>query len=140
MKTSTNTYRGTNHPGDLHEFLDQAIPEQTETKRILARSKLIPPNTLDLPEWEPVRRWSTPSGKERTEDRGTGHDEDRRRLGSTWIYGTRRTNSRGTKSPQKSSACWTKTKPPPERRERDRNKPAQQARTLPTPTSPEPGC
>lgn len=63
MKAATYAYRGTNHPGDLHEFLDQAIPEQTETKRILARSKLIPPNTLDLPEWEPVRRWSTLQGK-----------------------------------------------------------------------------
>ena len=58
MRSSTNTYRGTNHPSDLHEFLDRALLRETETKRILASSRLIPPNTLDLPEWEPIRRWS----------------------------------------------------------------------------------
>jgi hypothetical protein len=56
MRTSSNAYRDTKHPGDLHEFLDRALLEETETERILARSPLIPPNTLDLPEWEPVMR------------------------------------------------------------------------------------
>ena len=65
MKAATYAYRGTNHPGDLHEFLDRAIPEQTETQRILTRvSPLIPPNTLDLPEWEPIMRWSIIQGKD----------------------------------------------------------------------------
>ena len=58
MRTSSNAYRHTKHPGDLHEFLDRALLEQTETERILARSTLIPPNTLNLPEWEPIMRWS----------------------------------------------------------------------------------
>ena len=32
MVSSTNTYRGTNHPDDLHEFLDRAILNQMETR------------------------------------------------------------------------------------------------------------
>ena len=64
MKAATYAYRGTKHPGDLHEFLDRAIPEQTETQGILASSPLIPPNTLDLPEWEPIIRWSILRGKD----------------------------------------------------------------------------
>ena len=64
MKTSTYTCRGTKHPGDLHEFLDRAILEQTETERILASSPLILLNTLDLPELEPIIRWSILQGKD----------------------------------------------------------------------------
>ena len=58
MKTSSNAYRDTNHPDDLHEFLDRALLDETETRRIRANSRLIPPNTLDLPEGEPIMRWS----------------------------------------------------------------------------------
>ena len=58
MRSSSNAYRYTNHPGDLHEFLDRALLDQTETRGIMASSRLIPPNTLDLPEWDPIMRWS----------------------------------------------------------------------------------
>ena len=58
MKTSSNAYRDTNHPGDLHEFLDRALLDETETRRIRANSRLIPPNTLDLPDGELIMRWS----------------------------------------------------------------------------------
>ena len=58
MRISSNAYRDTKHPGDLHEFLNRALLEETETRRIIARSPLIPPDTLDLPEWEPIIRWS----------------------------------------------------------------------------------
>ena len=64
MKTSSNAYRDTAHPGDLHEFLDKALLEETETRRIIARSPLIPPDTMDLPEWEPVMRWSVLQGRD----------------------------------------------------------------------------
>ena len=63
MKAATYTCRGTKHPGDLHEFLDRALLEQTEAQQILASSPLIPLNTLNLPEWEPIIRWSILQGK-----------------------------------------------------------------------------
>ena len=58
MESSSNAYRDTNHPGDLNEFLDRAILNQMETRGITASSRLIPPNTLDLPEDELIMRWS----------------------------------------------------------------------------------
>ena len=64
MRTSSNAYRDTTHPGDLHEFLDRAILEKKETERITQRSPLIPPDTLDRPEWEPVMRWSVLQGRD----------------------------------------------------------------------------
>ena len=47
MKAATYAYRGTNHPGDLHEFLDRTLLEQTDAQGILASSPLIPTNTLN---------------------------------------------------------------------------------------------
>ena len=65
MRTSSNAYRDTKHPGDLNEFLNRALLSKTETEQILANSPLIPPNTLDLPEWEPIMRWSILQRKDR---------------------------------------------------------------------------
>jgi hypothetical protein len=58
MKSSSNAYRNTNHPDELHEFLNRAILDQMETRGITVNSELIPPNTLDLPEGEVIMRWS----------------------------------------------------------------------------------
>ena len=58
MESSSNAYRDTNHPGDLNEFLDRAILNQMETRGITASSRLIPPDTLDLPEYALIMRWS----------------------------------------------------------------------------------
>ncbi len=63
MKSSSNAYKGTNHPDDLHEFLDRAILEQTEARGITKNSQLIPPNTLDLPQGELIMRWSIIQGR-----------------------------------------------------------------------------
>ena len=54
MKSSSNA----NHPDNLHEFLNQAILNQMETRGITASSRLIPPDTLDLPEYALIMRWS----------------------------------------------------------------------------------
>ena len=37
MRISSNAYRDTKHPGDLHEFLNRALLEEIETERVLAR-------------------------------------------------------------------------------------------------------
>ena len=50
--------KNSNHPDNLHEFLDRAILDQTEARGITVNSQLIPPNTLDLPEGELIMRWS----------------------------------------------------------------------------------
>ena len=63
MESSSNAYRGANHPDDLHEFLNQAILDQTEARGITKNSQLIPPNTLDLPEGELIMRWSVIQGR-----------------------------------------------------------------------------
>ena len=63
MKSSSNAYRGTNHPDDLHKFLNRAILDQTEARGITKNSQLIPPNTLDLPQGELIMRWSIIQGR-----------------------------------------------------------------------------
>ena len=62
MKSSSNTYRGTNHPDDLHEFLNRAILNQTETRGITVNSELIrQPSSGDapLPTAKTASRWRT---------------------------------------------------------------------------------
>ena len=54
MKSSSNA----NHPDNLHEFLNQAILDQTGARGIVKNCQLIPPDTLDLPEDELIMRWS----------------------------------------------------------------------------------
>ena len=67
MKAATYTCRGTKHPGDLHEFLDRALLEQTEAQQILASSPLIPLNTLNLPSGR--RSYAGASSRERADER-----------------------------------------------------------------------
>ena len=54
MKSSSNA----NHPDNLHEFLNQAILDQTGARGIVKNCQLIPPDTLDLPEYALIMRWS----------------------------------------------------------------------------------
>ena len=54
MESSSNA----NHPDNLHEFLNQAILDQTGARGIVKNCQLIPPDTLDLPEYALIMRWS----------------------------------------------------------------------------------
>ena len=54
MESSSNA----NHPDNLHEFLNQAILDQTGARGIVKNCQLIPPDTLDLPEDALIMRWS----------------------------------------------------------------------------------
>ena len=100
MRISSNAYRDTKHPGDLHEFLNRALLEETETEADHSKVPAHPARHPGPP------RVGTDHTLEHPTRKGTDEGaaalatmQDRRRLARTWRYGTQEDGFSGNEIP-----------------------------------------